>query len=43
MSCVDISLPLIPTPPLIKAVNIGEAVGGALLPDLLGKHGEGPY
>ena len=26
MSCVDNSLPLIPTPPLIIAVNIGEAV-----------------
>ena len=30
------SLPLIPTPPLIMAVNIGEAVSLALLPDLLG-------
>ena len=30
------SLPLIPTPPLIMVVNIGEAVCVALLPDLLG-------
>ena len=30
------SLPQIPTPPLIMAVNIGEAVCVALLPDLLG-------
>ena len=30
------SLPIIPTPPLIMAVNIGEAAGGELLPDLLG-------